>query len=279
MTRVNTIDTDMVPVSDRGLQYGDGLFETIAIHAGQLCLLDQHLARLQLGCDRLKLPEPDISKLAEDCRELSKNTTGKLLKIVLTRGSGGRGYRIPEQTETRCIISLHNWQALPQQWYEQGVNLRYCAIRLAEQPALAGIKHLNRLEQVLARSEWQDPDIYEGIMFNQHDEVIECISSNLFIVGQSGGLQTPALDHQGVEGIMREQIIRLAEALAIPVNITHINREQLQQASEVFISNSLIGILPVCKIETTNYQPGPISDQLRRALPDNALPDADADIR
>ena len=277
MTRVNDSETDLIPVSDRGLQYGDGLFETIAINAGQPCLLHQHLARLQQGCERLKLPEPDMKKLAADCRELSKNTTDKVLKIVLTRGSGGRGYRIPETTETRCIISLHPWQALPQQQYEQGVTLRYCTIRLADQPALAGVKHLNRLEQVLARSEWHDPVIYEGIMLNQHDEVIECVSSNLFMVDQEAGLITPSLNNQGVAGVMREQIISLAKSLAIPVNITHISRKQLQQAAEVFISNSLIGILPVCKIETTNYQPGPITRQLRHALPENVLSDADPD--
>lgn len=274
MTCVNDVETDLLPVSDRGLQYGDGLFETIAINAGQPCLLDQHLARLQQGCERLKLPEPDIKKLAKDCRELSKNTTGKVVKIILTRGSGGRGYRIPETTETRCIISLHHWQVLPQQFYEQGISLRYCNIRLADQPALAGIKHLNRLEQVLARSEWHDPAIYEGILLNQHGEVVECVSSNLFMVDQSGGLITPALDHQGVAGIMREQIMNLAESLAIAVNIAPVSPEQLQQASEVFISNSLIGILPVCRIETANYQPGPITRQLRRALPENVLPDA-----
>jgi len=276
MIRVNEQETDLIPVSDRGLQYGDGLFETIAINAGQPILLDQHLARLQRGCERLNMPEPDTRKLAADCHELSKNATGKLLKIILTRGSGGRGYRIPENTETRCIISLHNWQALPEQWYEKGVTLRYCTIRLADQPALAGIKHLNRLEQVLARSEWHDPAIYEGIMLNQQDEVIECVSSNLFMVDQSGVLITSALDHQGVAGIMREQIINLAESLHIQVNITHFGQNDLHQASEAFISNSLIGILPVCKIEKTSYSPGQITRQLRHALPENILSDTGA---
>ncbi len=125
---------------------------------------------------------------------------------------------------------------------------------------------------MLARSEWHDPAVYEGIMLNQQDRVIECISSNLFMVDQSGGLITPALDHQGVAGIMREQVISLAEALNIQLNITHISPDDLQQASEVFISNSLIGILPVCKIETTSYQQGPISRQIRHALPESVLP-------
>lgn len=272
MTVVNGIETEQIPVSDRGLQYGDGLFETIAINGGQPCLLDQHLARLQLGCERLKIPQPDMQKLAADCRERSRNTTAMLLKIILTRGSGGRGYRLPEKTETRCIISLHPWHALPEHVYQQGASLRYCTIRLADQPALAGIKHLNRLEQVLARSEWQDPAIYEGIMLNQHNELVECVSSNLFMVDQSGALLTPMLDQQGVAGIMRKQIIRLAKTMNIPVKITNIRAGQIKQASEVFISNSLIGMLPVCAIENTRYQPGPITSRLRQALPQDMLP-------
>jgi len=279
MTRVNDSESDQIPVSDRGLQYGDGLFETVAINAGQPCLLDSHLARLQLGCERLKMPIPDITKLADSCRELSKKTTGKVLKIVLTRGSGGRGYRIPEATETRCIISLHDWQDLPESLYEQGVTLRYCTIRLADQPALAGIKHLNRLEQVLARSEWQDPAIYEGILLNQQSEVIECVASNLFIVDRSGVLKTPILDHQGVAGIMRELIIKLAESLDINISIMNISQEDIQQASEVFISNSLIGILPVCKIANTHYQQGSMYRQLRHALPADVLPDTNPDTK
>ncbi|HED16642.1 MAG TPA: aminodeoxychorismate lyase [Gammaproteobacteria bacterium] len=271
MTRINGVETEQIPVSDRGLQYGDGLFETIAINDGQPCLLDQHLARLQRGCEQLNLPRPDIKQLAADCIELSKNTTGKLLKVILTRGTGGRGYRLPDTTDTRCILSLHNWQALPEQNYQQGVTLRYCTIRLADQPALAGIKHLNRLEQVLARSEWHDPAIFEGIMLNQQGEVIECISSNLFMIDQSGVLITPALDHQGVAGVMREQVINLAEFLNIQLYITQITSDDLQRASEVFISNSLIGILPVCKIETTHYQPGPVTSQLRNILPEMVL--------
>ncbi len=272
MTRVNGEETEQIPVTDRGLQYGDGLFETIAIHEGHPCLLDAHLDRLQKGCERLQIPVPDMQQLARDCRDLARGAQETVLKIVLTRGSGGRGYRLPEQSVTRCILSLHAWQPLPAQFYEQGVQLRYCDLRLADQPRLAGIKHLNRLEQVLARLEWSSDDIYEGILLNRHDNIVECVSSNLFMVDRSGVLQTPALDKQGVEGVMRAQILSLARDLDRAVIVTRIDPEQLQQASEVFISNSLIGILPVCAIGKHKYRPGAITAGLRQALPERILP-------
>lgn len=251
-----------VPPQDRGLAYGDGLFETLAVSAGKPVLWDAHLARLDAGCVRLGLPAPDPDALAAEADRLCYGRERAVLKILYTRGNGGRGYSVPVPAEPLRVLSVHAWPAWPAPWREQGVRIRLCQTRLARQPALAGMKHLNRLEQVLARQEWDDPDIAEGLLCDDRGHVIEGVVSNLFIV-QAGRLLTPDLSECGVAGIMRAYLLARSQTLGIPTAVQALRPETLYEAEEVLLCNSVIGIWPVRQLGDAMWPVGPVTQQLR----------------
>ncbi len=254
-----------VPAADRGLQYGDGLFETVAVIAGQPRLWDRHLARLQSGAARLGIACPDEVTLRRDAERLSRGMVGDaVLKIVVTRGQGGRGYRPRVDTPPTRILSIHSYPEYPSTRWTTGVDVRLCATRLSEQPALAGIKHLNRLEQVIARGEWEDESVAEGLMLDQNDRVIEGTFTNLFAL-RAGRLYTADLARCGVAGVMRQAILDYCEAQGLPLRLVPgLSLGELEAAEEVFLSNSLIGVWPVRAIDGAPLRGG-------RALVDRLL--------
>jgi len=241
---INGQKTDQLGAANRGLQYGDGLFETIAVIDGRCPFWDRHMRRLQNSCQRLSLPVADIALLEAEAQSLINNETRAVLKLIISRGEGGRGYRYPEPTQATRILMRHPWPDYPLQNWQVGVQVRFCNTVLARQLQLAGLKHLNRLEQVLARNEWQDSDIVEGLMSDENGNVIEGTISNVFML-QNGILYTPDLSHCGVAGIMRERLIELAAQEGMSIHIGNITKEQLFNADEIFLSNSLIGLWPV----------------------------------
>ncbi|MCW8889792.1 MAG: aminodeoxychorismate lyase [Sedimenticola sp.] len=233
-----------VSADDRGIQYGDGLFETLAVRDGRPCLWHYHLERLHNGCQRLNIPLPNESLLYDELiREIGEQSQG-VVKVIVTRGPGGRGYRPPQESSATRIIRWSESPNYPEANYQQGIVTRLCSTRLGWNPALAGIKHLNRLEQVLARSEWSDPSIQEGLMMDSSGYVVEGTMSNLFVV-QNGRLMTPDLSRCGVAGIMQGVVLRVAEALAIPVIVDNVTLHDLWNADALFVTNSLIGLWPV----------------------------------
>lgn len=244
---VTRITTDSIPDDDRGLAYGDGLFETIRINASHSVLLDEHLRRLCKGADCLGISfdkeqlRQDIEKLISDLPE------NGVLKIILTRGSGGRGYRPDENAESRILLSLH---PLPDygENADKGVSVFICQQRLAHQPSLAGIKHLNRLEQVMASLEWPKGDYMEGLMLDMDDNVIEGTRSNIFWSG-NGTLFTPDLSSCGVAGILRDTLLKQIPETEI-IQKSRIN--ELVSADEIFICNSVFGVWPVTQILAEN---------------------------
>ena len=148
----------------------------------------------------------------------------------------------------------------------RGVRLYACQSRLSRQPALAGLKHLNRLEQVLARREWHDPRYFEGLMLDTEHHVIECVSSNLFMA-HDGGLFTPGLEQCGVGGVLRRLIIDdLAPALGLEVEVTSLTIKDLMDADEIFLCNSVIGVLPVIEYASGRWPPGPLTRRLQAAV-------------
>lgn len=167
-----------VPFDDRGLAYGDGVFETVLLREGQPVLWRQHVERLQLGCQRLAIDPPSEAALSATWQALP-TATWEVLKIIVTRGSGGRGYAAPDVAAPRLISRRTPFQPDPSAW-AQGVSVRVCSLRLARQPCLAGIKHLNRLENVLARQELQTPAYREGLLADCHGWMVEATSMNLF---------------------------------------------------------------------------------------------------
>lgn len=268
---INGEPGDSIAVSDRGLLYGDGLFETLAVQRGVCEFWDRHIQRLLLGCERLRIPAPAPSLLKTEAARLSAGQSHAVLKIIITRGSGGSGYQPPLSVASTRMLLLSDWRERPAENSRSGVQLRVCHQRLSRNTTLAGIKHLNRLEQVLARSEWNSTEIAEGLMLDEQDQVIEGTFTNLFLV-EDGQLITPAVDQCGVAGVLRGLIFELASACGIAYRETTVPRERLMRAQELFITNSLIGIWPVCVVEQQRFLPGAVTRQLQQALLDIRRP-------
>jgi 4-amino-4-deoxychorismate lyase len=267
---VNGEAVDCVPTTDRGLLYGDGVFETIAVSAGQLSFWERHVQRLQSGCERLGIGPIDVAQLALECRLLAQQSQLAVIKIICTRGSGGRGYRVPGQPHPTRIVQLHGWPGYPASYAGTGIQSRICRTRLGHNPSLAGIKHLNRLEQVLARREWTDPAIREGLMLDTAGNVVEGTMSNVFMVKEAR-LVTPDLTLCGVAGIMRAHVLELAKQHTIESRVQPVALETLLQADEVFVCNSLIGIWPVIGIDAQAFPKGPVTMHLQALLADESM--------
>jgi len=241
---VNGRADGIIEAADRGLAYGDGLFETVAIAQGELCLWDYHMDRLLDGARRLGIPEPPMGTLREEARYLARKVPAAVLKIYFTRGAGdGRGYLPPKRPIPTRIVTLHDGPAIPvERW--QGVDCRICETRLSHQPKLAGIKHLNRLEQVLARGEWRDPSIAEGLMLDADGLIVEGTATNVFAV-RGSALVTPPLRECGVAGVMRRWVLAQAEQLGLRIERRGLFPEELADMDELFLTNSVIGVWPV----------------------------------
>ena len=266
---VDGLPADALSLKDRGLAYGDGLFETIAVRGGQPLLLDRHLTRLADGCARLAIAA-DIERVRHELQSYAAAMGEGVLKLILTRGDGLRGYAPDPSAQGRRILQGNPPAAYPAAHAEQGVRLFPCSTRLSRQPLLAGLKHLNRLEQVIARAEWRDSEHAEGLMLDQAGRVIEGVFSNLFLV-RDGVLITADLKRCGVAGVMRAEILFQAESLGIPVQITDIPLEQLPRADEVFVCNSVYGVWPVRACAALSWPVGPLTRKLQtiaRALLD-----------
>lgn len=262
---IDGVPATSLPASDRGLHYGDGLFETLAVIDARPVLWSEHRARLEEGCRRLGIPVPPPDALDADVAALAEGQGRGVIKVIVTRGSGGRGYRPPAEPVARRVVSRHPWPDYPPQWFERGVRVRVCTTRLGRNPALAGLKHLNRLEQVLARAEWSDPDIAEGLMLDESGHVIEGTMSNVFCVAD-GVVRTPQLSACGVAGIMRAQLLGLAEQSGLATQEADLSLAALAGADEVFVCNSLIGLWPVRELDGRAMMPGPVSRVLDERL-------------
>lgn len=250
-----------VNLQNRGLAYGDGLFETIAVKAGHPALLEGHLERLALGCQRLAI-QVDIALVRDEILRYASALGNGVAKLILTRGDSQRGYAPALGSLSRRILQAASTPSYPACNAEQGVRLYPCLTRLAEQPRLAGLKHLNRLEQVLARAEWQDSEHAEGLMRDTSGRVIEGVYSNLFIV-RANVLQTAELSRCGVAGVMRAALLELAPGLGIPAQVRDLSLSDLEMADEVFLCNSVYGVWPVCAFAASNWSPGPLTRRLQ----------------
>jgi 4-amino-4-deoxychorismate lyase len=251
---------DAMPTDDRGVAYGDGLFETMRVHAGQVPWWDAHWARLRHGARRLRMGLPDEGQARNEAAALLADCAGGVLKLLVTRGSG-RGYAATD-APPNWMLSRH---PLPMTPSRDGLTLRWCATRLAIQPALAGIKHCNRLEQVLARAEWNDPaasdrDADEGLMRSGEGDVVCATAANLFVL-RDGRWLTPGLDRCGVEGVCRARLMPLLEAREARLSVSDV-----EEASAVFLCNAVRGILGVARLGTRTWPTQPALAEARRML-------------
>jgi 4-amino-4-deoxychorismate lyase len=245
MSWVNNRRSTRLDVRDRGLQYGDGVFETMRVHNGRVRLLAYHLERLEAGCRRLQIKVPSARALRHELERRAALRREAVMKLIVTRGSGSRGYR-PSGAE-RCtrILTLH---PLPPSLGDAPVRVRLCATRLGENPLLAGLKTLNRLESVLARSEWSDAAIWEGLMRDAGENIVCGTMSNVFL-RRGAALLTPRLDRCGVAGVMRRWVLETAGDLQLRVREARLRWQDLSQAEEVFMCNAVVGIRSVAVIE------------------------------
>jgi 4-amino-4-deoxychorismate lyase len=241
---------DAIGIDDRGLAYGDGLFETLAVQAGRPCLWDRHLARLASGCRRLGLACPDAEVLRDEAMMLARGHARAVLKITLTRTGRGRGYRPAPDAGVRRMLAISAWP--PPRDGDAGVAVRLCHTVCGLSPVLAGLKHLGRLEQVLARAEWDDPDVPEGLMLDPLGAVVEATQANLFLERQ-GRLVTPRLDAAGVAGVVRGLAMDLAAAAGEPVREDRVVLEDVRSAQALYLTNSLIGVWRVARFEGREY--------------------------
>ncbi len=251
----------------RGLHYGDGIFRTLLKYDGQL--IDSKLQLLKLAHDAsaLGLESPAAEVLLEEAASVGAAAASGVIKILLLRGGAGRGYAPPtgQPVRTDRLLLGYPLPAYPAQHWQQGIDAFRCGLRLGRQPALAGIKHLNRLEQVLASRDWPAGAV-EGILCDERGAPVCGTRSNLFWV-QGGRLHTPALDGCGVAGMMRDKVLASATALGLEVRVESRPWSKLLDADEAFVCNSLIGIWPLRSLEQRVWQaPGPLSSRLISVL-------------
>jgi len=266
---VNGQHQNLLPVADRAVQYGDGAFETILVRGHQPVFWQQHLDRLQTACHTLQIPA-DLSHLrAEADTLIAAHGASGVLKIIISRGAGGRGYGPPESPLPTRILQIH---PMPQDYLQharEGIRVFKCKHPLSSNPALAGLKHLNRLDQVMASLELP-AQFQEGLMCNTAGDLIEGIKSNVFMV-IDGVLLTPELSHCGVAGVMRAAIIaRCKEYASLNVAERKLGLEDLESASEVLICNSVLEIWPITQIQwnhaVLSYEVGPVTRRLQALI-------------
>ncbi|RAU19379.1 aminodeoxychorismate lyase [Nitrincola tibetensis] len=262
---VNGVPAEHISVTDRGLSYGHGIFETLPIVQGTALLWSLHRQRLMMSCERLGIPfQSVIDAIEQDIRGFLPDQTG-VLRITITCGEGLRGYRMPDRIVPTRILQYLPPSVYPNQPERMGIKAMLCQQRLGISPGLAGMKHLNRLEQVLARSEWQTADLQEGIVCDIDDYIIEGTMSNLFMV-KAGELHTPSLDRCGVWGVMRQHLIHLAEREGFVLHEGRYHLEDLLASDEIFFCNSLIGIWPLVELSPHSFVIGPVTRKLQALL-------------
>jgi len=262
ITLVNGRQTDQISVHDRGLAYGDGVFETLLTIFGEIPLWNYHLARLERSLTQLDIKPFDSSLLPGILKKHTDSSCHQIIKITITRGVGPRGYAPPAHIKPTTIITIMDREPDLDGNINDGVKVSFCDTCYSRQAKLAGIKHLNRLEQILARSEIVQSGLDEGIMLDQMGNVISATMHNLFLV-KDGAIITPDLTYSGVAGVMREFVIGLAHDANIPVNIKEVSKDELLSSNELFLTNSIHGIWPICELDSTIISVGEITSRLR----------------
>jgi 4-amino-4-deoxychorismate lyase len=267
MMLVNGQPADSVSALDRGLAYGDGVFRTLRTESGRPLWWRDHFSKLRADCDALALDRPEEAALLDEVSQVAEAGVG-IVKIMLTRGAGARGYARPVGQACTRIVSSAPMPPHAQPDAPVDVHARWCRLRLARQPRLAGVKHLNRLENVLARAEWNDPTVLEGVLCDDSGAVISGVMSNLFWA-RDGELYTPDLSECGVAGVARTRILRAVESLGIRTHVDRFQPDAILAADEVMICNSIMGVRRLAKLDNVTWPPAGWTTTLNNALYEN----------
>lgn len=247
-------------VADRGLAYGDGLFETLRVVDGDLPWWPRHLARLHAGCRALGLPPAPAEVWREELSALLVGVDRAVLKLIYSAGPDRRGYArgVPKPRRYALVGPLPPADPEP-------LVLHRCTLRLAIQPHLAGLKHLNRLEQVLAAAEYQSAGCREGLVCDARERVVGAVAGNLF-ARRGGSIHTPRLDECGVRGVTRAWILEQCRASGTPVIEGELYWADLLEAEEIWLSNAVRGIRPVAAIGPWRARSFDAARELTQAL-------------
>lgn len=241
---INGAQSSTINAEDRGLSYGDGVFRTLRMQAGLPVCWERQYAKLQHDCNALKIACPSALLLYSELQQLGSSQADGIAKIIITRGISARGYAASAQPEPTRILNVTPALMYPEDYGKQGIRVHACKLRLGHQPLLAGIKHLNRLENVLAASEWQGRDMPEGVLNDISGYVISGTRSNLFML-RGSILYTPNLARCGVAGVQRDRVMDWAKQYGVTCNVADFRMEELLLADEIFLVNSIFGLWPV----------------------------------
>jgi 4-amino-4-deoxychorismate lyase len=270
MILVNGVAAESVAATDRGLAYGDGVFRTLLLKNGRPRSWQRHYRKLARDCAALSLECPAEAVVAEEVAQLARRMPDAVAKIIITRGSGARGYAPPLPSSSTRIVMSADLPDYPEAYTRSGVEVQVCNTRLSLQPRLAGIKHLNRLENVLARGEWNHPGIAEGILIDVEGNVIGGTMTNLFIV-ESGALVTPALTRCGVAGVTREIITEVARESGMNCREENITLTRILESQEAMLVNSVIGVWQIAACAGRNWAAGTVTQRVREWLNDERI--------
>ena len=267
---VNGVPGNTISIRDRGLLYGDGVFRTLRAEQGKALHWPLHYLKLQHDCAKLGIACPEEALLCAELDQVLEQHPDGVVKLIVTRGESARGY-----TPTAGVAPTRVWDfsplpEYPPEWAAQGIKAHVCNLRLPAQPRLACVKHLNRLENVLAAVELsdaqqQDSQLAEGLLLDAEGRLIEGIRSNLFLVTQ-GQLVTPDLSRCGVAGIQRGRVMAWALQHGIALEVRDVRLEEALQADELFIVNSVIGLWPICELEQRHWSHFPVTAKICHGL-------------
>lgn len=260
---VTDLEKQQPDIHDRGLHYGDGLFETLLLDGDKIHFWALHYRRLSTSAARLNIGCPDRSWFERHLTPYLELKQKLIIKILLTRGSGGRALKLPDEMSPTVYI-LH--YPCKNNFENQSIKAIISDITLPKNKALAGLKHLNRLNYVLATQALkQHQHFNEALLCDDDGYVIESIVHNIFFV-KNNELCTPNLSHSGVEGVMRQLILEKMIQSHQAVKIGRFTRQDLFSASECFLCNSVQGIRPVLRIQETEFAAGPVTRQLQEVF-------------
>lgn len=262
---VNGKPGNLISIRDRGLLYGDGVFRTLRASGGQALHWPLHYQKLRHDCTALGIACPDLALLSAELNDLLKQHPDGVIKVIVTRGEGARGYAPAAHVDPTHIWDVLPFPDYPADWTITGVKARLCQLRLGLQSRLAGIKHLNRLENVLAAGEWNDADIAEGLLMDAAGNVIEGTRSNLFMVTQ-GKLISPELTRCGVAGVQRDRVLAWAKQHNMPLQVRDVSLDEVLHADELFLVNSIMGMWPLRELEQKRWSAFPTATKIRRSL-------------
>jgi 4-amino-4-deoxychorismate lyase len=262
---VNGKPGNLISIRDRGLLYGDGVFRTLRATQGKAQHWLLHYNKLLHDCTALDIVCPDVGLLTAELNNLLALHPTGAMKLIVTRGEGTRGY-----APLGCVGTTHLWDIsplpeYPADWALRGIKAQLCRLRLSHQPRLAGIKHLNRLENVLAAAESSDADIAEGLLMDADSNIIEGTRSNLFLVSR-GQLITPDLSHCGVAGVQRDRVMTWAAQHGMPLQVRDVGLDDVMDADELFVVNSIISMWSIREFNQRCWSEFPITAKIRQYL-------------